>query len=67
MANLRVAFELADRVYVYDNSPDGEDAVLCVRTHDGELRKVYGPLPAWVEGAIAGLPRRPDFVDLRAA
>jgi hypothetical protein len=33
---------------------------------DGALRKVYGPLPAWVADAIEGLPRHPELVDLRA-
>jgi predicted ABC-type ATPase len=67
MANLRVAFELADRVYVYDNSPDGADAVLGARIQDAQLRKIYGPLPAWIADSIVDLPRHPDFVDLRAA
>jgi predicted ABC-type ATPase len=67
MANLRIAFELANRVYVYDNSPEGEDAVLTARVQDGQLRKIYGPLPSWVADALADLPRHEDFVDLREA
>jgi predicted ABC-type ATPase len=67
IANLRVAFELCDRVYVYDNSVEGRDASLGVRVHDGQLRKIYGALPSWVADALAGLPRHPEFVDLRAA
>lgn len=67
MANLRIAFELADRVYVYDNSPDGEEASLKARVQDGQLRKIYGPLPTWVADAISDLPRHGDFVDLRVA
>lgn len=66
MANLSAAIALADRVYVYDNSVDDVDARLCARTMDGALRKVYGPLPAWVADAIEGLPRHPELVDLRA-
>jgi predicted ABC-type ATPase len=66
-ANLSVAIQLADRAYVYDNSVDGEEARLCARTQDACLRKVYGPLPEWVEDALSGLPRHPEFVDLRAA
>jgi hypothetical protein len=65
MADLAVA--IADRVYVYDNSEDGVDARLCLRTHEGLVRKVYGPLPEWVNEATAQLPRHIDFVDLRAA
>ena len=65
MANLRSAFYLADRVYVYDNSPDGREAQLGVRIQDGQLRKIYGPLPAWVEASIIDVPRHRDFVDRR--
>jgi predicted ABC-type ATPase len=64
-ANLTVALGVADRVYIYDNSVDRVEARLCARTSEGQLRKVYGPLPDWVSDAIAGLPRHPDFVDLR--
>lgn len=67
MANLAVALTLANRVYAYDNSVDGIQARLCVRTRDGQLRKVYGPLPQWVADAVEGLPRHADFVDLRVA
>jgi predicted ABC-type ATPase len=62
MANLRVAFELADRVYIYDNSPDGQEAKLGTRIENGQLRKVYGPLPAWIAEATAELPRHREFV-----
>lgn len=65
-ANLLQAIEIADRVYIYDNSIDNVDAALCARTHDGALRKIYGPLPDWVTDALDGLPRHPDFADLRA-
>lgn len=67
LANLPVAIDIADRVYVFDNSVDGVDARLCARTQDGQLRKVYGPLPRWVEAAVAHLPRHPAFADLRRA
>ncbi len=65
MANLSPAIALADRVYIYDNSVELADARLCARTHDGTLRKVYGPLPTWVADVVEPLPRHPDFVDLR--
>jgi predicted ABC-type ATPase len=67
MANLAAAIELADRVYIFDNSVDGVEARLCARTHEGLLRKVYGLLPDWVSAAVDGLPRHPAFVDLRVA
>jgi predicted ABC-type ATPase len=47
LANLAPMIRLADRVYIYDNSADGEDARLCARTESGLLRKVYGVLPQW--------------------
>ena len=65
LANLPPAIELAHRVYVFDNSVDGQSARLCARTQDGRARKVYGPLPAWVEAAVADLPRHDDYADLR--
>ena len=67
MANLAAAIRLSDRVYVYDNSVEHEEARLCVRTQDGLLRKVYGALPDWVADATRDLGRHPDFVDMRSA
>jgi predicted ABC-type ATPase len=61
MANLAAAIELADRVYVYDNSIDGVEAVLCARTQAGQLRKVYVELPGWVQASVGSLERHPDF------
>lgn len=66
IANLSAAIELADRVYIYDNSIDGVEARLCARTQEGALRKVYGPLPEWVADAVDGLPRHAEFLDLRS-
>ncbi len=67
MANLPAAIRLSDRVYLYDNSEDGAEARLCLRTQDAAIRKVYGPLPDWVEGATIGLAKHPQFLDLRQA
>jgi predicted ABC-type ATPase len=67
LANLPLAVDLAHRVYLFDNSIDGVEARLCARTHDAQLRKVYGPLPAWVSDAVERLPRHPSFVDRRRA
>lgn len=67
MANLAPTMQLADRVYLYDNSIDAVDAQLCARIQSGQLRKIYRPLPSWVESVVASLARHPDFVDLRAA
>lgn len=67
LANLAPMIRVADRVYVYDNSVDGEDARLCARTESGLLRKVYGALPLWVDDCLAAVERHLDFVDLRAS
>jgi len=67
MGNLTAAVRLADRAYVYDNSIDGVEASLCVRTQDGLLRKVYSDLPQWVADAVSTLERHAQFVDMRAA
>jgi len=65
MGNLAAAIELADRVYLYDNSTDGTEAVLVARTQQGMLRKLYGGLPDWVRTAVDHLPRHAEFVDAR--
>lgn len=65
LANLPAAIGIADRVYVYDNSEDGADARLCLRTQDGAIRKVYGELPEWVTDATRGVAPHGEFIDLR--
>lgn len=65
MANLPAVLAIADRVYLYDNSVDDEEARLCARTQDGTLRKVYGALPQWVADATQGLARHAGLIDLR--
>lgn len=67
LANLAPAIQHADRVYIYDNSVDREEARLCARTHDGTLRKIYGDLPQWVADAVDDLPRHAQFADARAS
>jgi len=66
LANLPLAIEIAQRVYVFDNSADGIEARLCARTEDGMVRKVYGPLPEWVAAVVGPLPPHPECVDLRS-
>jgi predicted ABC-type ATPase len=65
VGNIGSAIAVSDRVYVYDNSVDGVEARLCVRTQDGLLRKIYSALPDWIADSIALLPRHPDLIDLR--
>ena len=66
MANLSGVIALADRVYVYDNSVEGQDARLCARTVAGRLRKVYGSLPAWIERVLQDVPKADPITDFRS-
>ena len=63
MINLAAAIEIADRVYLYDNSIENAEASLCARVSNGMIRKIYGELPFWVEKAIARLTKHPKFED----
>src|SRR5205823_11681043 len=63
MANLSVTIRLANRIYVFDNSIDGVEAKLCLRTQDGLLRKIYADLPEWVSDLERSIERHRDFVD----
>ena len=67
MANIEPAITIADRTYLFDNSVDGVSARLCARTRDGALRKVYGPLPQWIDDVVRTLPRHERFADARSA
>ena len=66
MANLAIAIHLSDRVYLYDNSVENEEARLCARTQDGLLRKIYTALPEWIAAETDSLQRHESFVDLRS-
>lgn len=61
LSNLSRVIPLAHRVYVFDNSVEDVDASLCARVVDGQLRKVYGATPSWVEEALRAVPRHPSF------
>lgn len=67
IANLSAAIEVADRVYIYDNSVEDVEALLCLRTADGAIRKVYAALPGWIAAATASIPKHSQFVDQRVA
>ncbi|MXX91140.1 MAG: AAA family ATPase [Boseongicola sp. SB0677_bin_26] len=49
LANLAAAIPICDRVYVYDNSIDHQDARLQFRTVDGFLARTYETTHAWAE------------------
>jgi predicted ABC-type ATPase len=65
MINLAAAIEIADRVYLYDNSIENAAANLCARVSDGMIRKIYVDLPVWVTDAISDLRQHPKFEDAR--
>ena len=41
LANCKTVAPIVDRLYIYDNSVDGEDAQLQFRLVDGKLKKLY--------------------------
>ena len=48
IANCKVASQMADRTYIYDNSVDGQEAQLLFRFVDGKLFKQYvKEVPEW--------------------
>ncbi|MBR1415231.1 MAG: AAA family ATPase, partial [Prevotella sp.] len=50
IANCKVASQLADRTYLYDNSVDGQEAQLLFRFVDGKLFKQYvKEVPEWAK------------------
>jgi predicted ABC-type ATPase len=61
MTNLRSSVASANRVYVFDNSVDGADPRLCLRTSDGQLRKEYPPVAAWIHNLLSDVPHHPEF------
>lgn len=49
--NCKVATSIADRVYLYDNSVDGQEARILFRFADGEIIKRYtDDIPLWAQG-----------------
>lgn len=53
LANLKVAFDIADRVYLYDNSIDNAQPRLVIRTSDGKIAKRYSEeIPRWVKSVL---------------
>ena len=48
--NCRTITPAVDRLYVYDNSVDGEDARLLFRLSEGQLKKMYvADVPEWAQ------------------
>jgi len=55
IANCAAAAAIADRAYVFDNSVDGHEARLMLRTINGQITSSHGPAPAWVHTIAAAL------------
>ena len=50
LANCRTVAPIVDRLYVYDNSIDDEDARLLFRLANGEMKKMYvAEVPDWAQ------------------
>lgn len=51
--NCKVATGIADRVYLYDNSVDGQEASILFRFADGEIIKRYtDDIPRWAQSLM---------------
>jgi predicted ABC-type ATPase len=61
MQNVRASVAIANRVYVFDNSVDGVEPRLCVRTNDGQLRREYPPAVPWIRNLFGDVPRHPEL------
>lgn len=50
LANCKTVAPIVDRLYVYDNSIDDEDARLLFRLANGEMKKMYvTDVPDWAQ------------------
>lgn len=50
IANCKTVAPIVDRLYVYDNSIDGEDAKLQFLLTNGKVKKIYtSPIPEWAQ------------------
>lgn len=55
IANCKTMSSTIDRLYVYDNSIDNEDAKLLFRLNNGELKKMYvEDVPDWAQCLLPG-------------
>lgn len=55
LKNISKAMEIADRVYLYDNSIENKEPRLILRTADGKIAKRYtDDIPDWVMAIIKG-------------
>lgn len=57
IANCALIARAVDRLYLYDNSIDGEQAKLVLRASEGRVIKQYCPHPEWMESIVEALGR----------
>jgi predicted ABC-type ATPase len=55
IANCALIAREVDRLYLYDNSIDGEQAALVLRASNGKIVKQYYPLPEWMTPIVEAL------------
>jgi predicted ABC-type ATPase len=55
IANCALIAREVDRLYLYDNSVDGEQATLVLRASKGKVLKQYCQLPEWMEPIVEAL------------
>lgn len=56
LKNISKAIEIADRIYLYDNSIENKEPRLILRTADGKIAKRYTDhIPDWVKAIIKGV------------
>lgn len=59
LANARVALQLADAGWVFDNDDAAAPFRLVMVTRDGDVVERRPPIPRWCAALTKGLPRRP--------
>ena len=52
IANCALIAREVNRLYLYDNSVDGEQATLVLRASEGKIVKQYCPLLEWMEPIV---------------
>jgi predicted ABC-type ATPase len=57
IANCTLIAREVNRLYLYDNSREGEQAQLVMRTHNGKIIKQYCAIPEWMEPIVETLER----------
>lgn len=55
IANCALIGREVNRLYLYDNSIDGEEAKLILRIADGKMIKQYAQIPKWAEPVVEAL------------